>query len=94
MAGALRELAAAVRALDAGAAGSRRGPTRSASPPLRAAVQATLVLEGTGNMSVSVIVGQVRSTAVDLLSAIGDSHEDGTEARARRAVREAQEQAA
>ena len=50
------------------------------------------MLESTGNMSVSVIVGQVRSTAVDLLSAMGSSYEDGTEAL-RTAVREAQDQA-
>ena len=36
---------------------TRTAPTRSASPPLRAAAGATLVLERTGNLSVSVIVG-------------------------------------
>ena len=91
VAGALRELAKAVRALD----GALQEPERAGEvrePAVRAAVQATLVLESTGNMSVSVIVGQVRSTAVDVLSAIGDSHEDGTEA-VRSAVREAKETA-
>jgi uncharacterized membrane protein YgaE (UPF0421/DUF939 family) len=49
-------------------------------PALRAAVTATLVLEGTANLSVSVIVGQVRSTATDLLTGIGLSYEEATEA--------------
>ncbi len=89
VAGALRELAAAVRAVDGALEDpDRRGSVRE--PALRAAVQATQVLESTGNMSVSVIVGQVRSTAVDLLSAMGTSHDDGAEAL-RAAVREAQE---
>ena len=38
---------------------------------LRAAATATVVLEGTGNLSVSVIVGQVRSTATDLVVGTG-----------------------
>ncbi len=38
------------------------------------------MLEGTGNLSVSVIVGQVRSTAVDLLTGIGFTYEEATEA--------------
>ena len=91
VAGALGELAAAVRALD----GALEDPARRAAvrePALRAAVQATMVLESTGNMSVSVIVGQVRSTAVDLLAAMGTSPDDGAEAL-RAAVREAQETA-
>jgi hypothetical protein len=41
------------------------------APALRAAARATRVLEGTANLSVSVIVGQVRSTATDLLAATG-----------------------
>ena len=40
-------------------------------PALRAAATATQVLEGTTNLSVSVIVGQIRSTATDLLTGIG-----------------------
>jgi hypothetical protein len=40
-------------------------------PALRAAATASHVLESTGNMSVSVIVGQVRSTATDLLAGTG-----------------------
>jgi hypothetical protein len=49
-------------------------------PALRAAATATHVLEGTTNLSVSVIVGQVRSTATDLLTGIGLSYEEATEA--------------
>jgi uncharacterized membrane protein YccC len=54
----------------------------------RAAGRATRVLEQTGNMSVSVIVGQIRSTAVDLLRATGCSPEQATEL-VRRAIEEA-----
>jgi hypothetical protein len=49
-------------------------------PALRAAATATHVLEGTTNLSVSVIVGQVRSTATDLLTVIGLSYEEAAEA--------------
>ena len=38
------------------------------------------MLERTGNLSVSVIVGQVRSTAVDLLRSTGISYDDAAEA--------------
>jgi uncharacterized membrane protein YgaE (UPF0421/DUF939 family) len=76
---ALRDLAVAVRALgraldDHGQAAEVRGPA------LRAAGTATLVLERTGNLSVSVIVGQVRSTAVDPIRSNGISYEDAAEA--------------
>jgi uncharacterized membrane protein YgaE (UPF0421/DUF939 family) len=87
IAGALRELARAVRSL--GTALDEPGRTDEVSDPaIRAAAEASLVLERTGNMSVSVIVGQVRSTATDLLTAIGMSYDDATQA-VRRAVREA-----
>ena len=49
-------------------------------PALRAAAAATLVLEGTTNLSVTVIVGQIRSTATDLLTGIGLTYEEATEA--------------
>ncbi len=49
-------------------------------PALRAAAMATHVLEGTTNLSVSVIVGQVRSTAVDLLTGIGMTYDEATTA--------------
>jgi hypothetical protein len=57
---------------------------------VRAAAEATLVLERTGNLSVSVIVGQIRSTAADLLAATGMTHDQAT-AVLREAVREAEE---
>ena len=34
------------------------------------------MLEGTGNLSVSVVVGQVRSTAVDLLRGTGMGYDE------------------
>jgi uncharacterized membrane protein YgaE (UPF0421/DUF939 family) len=85
---ALRDLAIAVRALGdvidhPGEAEAVRGPA------LRAAGQATQVLEQTGNLSVSVIVGQVRSTAVDLLRSTGSSYDDAAEA-VRAAARDAE----
>ncbi|ADB54291.1 membrane protein-like protein [Conexibacter woesei DSM 14684] len=85
---ALRDLATAVRDFDAALATSpddRSGVARTAA--VRAAARATLVLERTGNLSVSVLVGQVRSTAVDLLRGLGL---DGDDARAavRAAARE------
>ena len=88
IAGALRSLAEAVRALgaaidDPGAAGAVR------EPAVRAAVEATRVLESTGNLSVSVIVGQVRSTAVDLLRGSGMSYDEAADA-VRSAVIEAE----
>ena len=79
VADALRELAAAVRGLaealdDPGRVDAVR------EPALRAAGKATLVLERTGNLSVTVIVGQVRSTAVDLLRGSGMTYDDAVEA--------------
>ena len=88
LADALRELAAAVRALR----GALEDPGRAEAvraPALRAAGRATLVLERTGNLSVSVIVGQVRSTAVDLLRGTGMSYEQAAVA-VRAAVQEAE----
>ncbi len=57
-------------------------------PALRAAAMATDVLERTGNLSVNVIVGQVRSTATDLLTGVGIDPEDAANA-VQRATREA-----
>jgi uncharacterized membrane protein YgaE (UPF0421/DUF939 family) len=88
IAGALRDLAAAVRALPD--ALDDEGPVEAVrEPAVRAAAQATLVLERTGNMSVSVIVGQIRSTAADLLAATGMSP-DLASGTVREAVREAE----
>jgi uncharacterized membrane protein YgaE (UPF0421/DUF939 family) len=76
---ALRELATAVRAL---------GPTLDApehaamvrEAALHAAANASLVLERTGNLSVSVIVGQIRSTASDLLTGTGVPYDEAAAA--------------
>lgn len=85
---ALRQLARAVRALG-GVLADRDGAEAVREPALRAAGEATLVLERTGNMSVSVIVGQVRSTAVDLLRGSGMTYDEAADA-VRAAVREAE----
>jgi uncharacterized membrane protein YgaE (UPF0421/DUF939 family) len=76
---ALEQLAAAVQAL-AGALETGEGFDAVREPALRAAMSATHVLEGTANLSVSVIVGQIRSTATDLLTGIGMTYEEATEA--------------
>ena len=68
---------------------TRAAPRPSASPPCAPRARATLVLERTGNLSVSVIVGQVRSTAVDLLRGTGMSYEEAADA-VRAAVQEAE----
>jgi hypothetical protein len=78
VADAVRELGAAVGAF----AGSLEDPAGTAEVrdhALRAAATATQVLENTGNLSVSVIVGQVRSTATDLLQGTGMSHDEAAE---------------
>jgi uncharacterized membrane protein YccC len=67
---ALRELAEAVRALAALLADPDRD-VDVVEPAVRAAAHATIVLEETANLSVSVIVGQIRSTATDLLRSTG-----------------------
>ncbi len=66
----IRDLAAAVRLLDRHLGG---GPGRSGAreAALRAAAQASAALDMTSNMSLSVIVGHVRSTASDLLLGLG-----------------------
>jgi uncharacterized membrane protein YgaE (UPF0421/DUF939 family) len=76
---ALEELAGAMRAL-APALERGRGLEDVRAQALRAAVTATQVLERTGNLSVSVLVGQIRSTAADLLSGTGMSYEEAAEA--------------
>jgi uncharacterized membrane protein YgaE (UPF0421/DUF939 family) len=82
---ALRELADAVwrleTTLDEGG-----DETAVREPALRAAAHATLVLEQTSNLSVSVIVVQVRATAVDLLRGSGLAR-DEAEQLVREAVR-------
>jgi hypothetical protein len=80
---AVRELGASVRALSDELAG-QHGSSASSDAALRAAASATAALEETANLSASVIVGQVRSTAVDLLRGMGVEADE-----ARTAVREA-----
>ena len=65
------------------------------TPALRAAARATLVLEETGNLSVTVVVGQVRSTAVDLLRGSGLTYEEaaGLVREAAREVEDAEDAA-
>jgi hypothetical protein len=80
---AIRDLAGAVRRLEE----SLGDPAEEISvrePALRAAGHATLVLEQTANLSISVIVVQVRSAAVDLLRGSGLDRKE-----AERLVREA-----
>jgi uncharacterized membrane protein YgaE (UPF0421/DUF939 family) len=67
---ALRDLAETVRTLDEYLDDPAGRPVVR-EPALRAAAQATLVLEQTSNLSVSVIVAQVRATAVDLIRGWG-----------------------
>jgi uncharacterized membrane protein YgaE (UPF0421/DUF939 family) len=80
---ALRELADAVRRLES-TLDEGGDETAVREPALRAAARATLVLEQTANLSVSVIVVQTRSTAVDLLRGSGLDRDE-----AERQVREA-----
>jgi uncharacterized membrane protein YgaE (UPF0421/DUF939 family) len=80
---ALRELADAVRRLER-TLDEGGDETAVREPALRAAARATLVLEQTANLSVSLIVVQVRATAVDLLRGSGLDRDE-----AERQVREA-----
>ena len=81
---AVRDLAAAVRAFpDAIDHPERVDRVRDSA--LSAAATATRVLEETGNLSVSVIVGQVRSTSTDLMAGTGLDADEAADA-VRRAV--------
>jgi hypothetical protein len=77
--GAIRDLAAAVRAM-ADELAERDGAGVAEEAALRAAARSTAALEDTANLSASVIVGQVRSTAVDLLRGLGMDGEEATAA--------------
>jgi uncharacterized membrane protein YgaE (UPF0421/DUF939 family) len=79
----LRDLAETVRTLDEYLE-DPAGRSVVREPALRAAAQATLVLEQTSNLSVSVIVAQVRATAVDMIRGWGLDRDE-----AERLVREA-----
>ncbi len=93
VAGALHDLARAVRALPPALEGDDAAFAEVRDAALGAATTATLVLERTGNLSVSVIVGQIRSTATDLLAGTGMSYDDAAGA-VRAAAREAEAAAA
>ena len=80
---ALRELAETVRTLDDYLVDPAGRPVVR-EPALRAAARATLVLEQTANLSVSLIVAQIRSMAVDLIRGWGLPRDE-----AERLVREA-----
>ena len=90
IADAVRDLAAACSPC-ARRSPTRSAPTRCARPALHAAATATHVLEQTGNLSVTVVVGQVRSTAVDLLRGSGLTYDEGP-ALVREAAREVEGQ--
>jgi uncharacterized membrane protein YgaE (UPF0421/DUF939 family) len=90
IADAVRDLAAAVLALREALADPDRADEVRA-PALHAAAKATQVLEQTGNLSVTVVVGQVRSTAVDLLRGSGLTYEEAA-ALVREAAREVEGQ--
>jgi uncharacterized membrane protein YgaE (UPF0421/DUF939 family) len=78
VAAAIRDLAEAVSNLrEALVDPDRADAVRE--PALRAAARATLVLQETGNLSVTVVVGQVRSTAVDLLRGSGLTYEEAAD---------------
>lgn len=79
VADALRLLAQAVRAFGDAVDHPER-VERVREPALRAAALATQVLEDTANLSVSVIVGQIRSTATDLLTGTGLETDHAAEA--------------
>jgi uncharacterized membrane protein YgaE (UPF0421/DUF939 family) len=79
---AIRSLADAARELDA-ALDDRDARERALADARRAAAAAKAALEQTGNMSALHLIGQVRSTAVDLMRALGVGYED-----ARAAVRQ------
>jgi uncharacterized membrane protein YgaE (UPF0421/DUF939 family) len=67
---AIRDLAAATRALDRHLA-DPAPDSPAVDFALRAAARANAALEQTGNLSVNVIVGQVRATATDLMLGLG-----------------------
>ena len=77
VADALEDLGRAVGAL-ATALETGEGFDAVREPALQAAATATQVLDGTTNLSVSVIVGQIRSTSTDLLTGIGLTYEEAT----------------
>ncbi len=94
VADAIRDLAEACRALHEALDDPERADAVR-TPALHAAASATRVLEETGNLSVTVVVGQVRSTAVDLLRGSGLTYDEaaGLVREAARAVEDAEDAA-
>ncbi|MCB0827617.1 MAG: FUSC family protein [Solirubrobacterales bacterium] len=74
----IRDLATAVHSLDQYLAGSTRH-SATVEATLRAAARSTAALEETSNLSVSVIVSQVRSTSTDLLLSLGVDRDDAVD---------------
>ena len=72
---AIRDLSSAVRRLEE-SLDDPSGEVSVSEPALRAATQATIVLEQTGNLSANAIVVQVRAAAVDLLRGSGVTGEE------------------
>lgn len=87
----LRSLADATRAVAPSLTDPARAQ-RGREHALRAAAQAQVALERTGNLSANVIVGQVRASAVDLLRGLGLEGDDARE-QVRRAAAEARSEA-
>ncbi len=81
---AVRDLASAVRALRSGLERDH-DTTEAVDAVVRAAGRATLVVGDGASMAVSALVAQVRSTATDLLRALGLDRSDAVE-RVRRAA--------
>jgi uncharacterized membrane protein YgaE (UPF0421/DUF939 family) len=77
VADAVRDLAEAVLALREALEDPEQADAVR-TPAVHAAATATRVLEETGNLSVTVVVGQVRSTAVDLLRGSGLTYEEAS----------------
>jgi len=77
--GAVRRLADAVHTMNV-ALDDERAIERAKEAALEAAHLANQVLDQTGNMSALHLVGQVRSTAVDLLRGLGVEYEDARDA--------------
>ena len=85
---AVRELAEAVGALRGAPGGPLAGAGDVRGPALRAAARATVGSQQTGNLSVTVVVGEARSTAVDLLRGSGLTYEEAVAAVPREAAAE------
>jgi uncharacterized membrane protein YgaE (UPF0421/DUF939 family) len=90
---ALEELSRAVELLPAALEDPARHTAPARDAALRAAGLATVVLEQTSNLAASVIVGQVRSLASDLVGVLGMTADEARDA-VRRAAAEAARKAA